>query len=251
MRNIKQILLVALGVMLFASCASEQKDEPKKSLPEFEELTFKTSSDSNFNINIVYQHIVNTAESDIFAAIEESNLELTLPHEGSDVAEDADFEERAEAILQTIIDDGFDAYDLDLVQTAFLTRNEATLCYATSCYTYMGGAAHGYGTLYYTCYDLASGQMYDFRYLNEGEWDEKLRLLIYSKLREVYSETEIFITADDIYVPESVLLTDVGLLLIYQPYEIAPYSTGIVQVELTDEDIASTGAPLLWVAEAE
>lgn len=250
MKKIRDLLLFALCAVILASCASEQKDEQNGSLPEFEELTFKTPSDSNFNINIVYQHIVNTAESDIFAAIEESNLELTLPREESDVEADADFEERAEALLQTIIDDGFDAYDLDLVQTAFLTRNNATLCYATSCYTYMGGA-HGYGTLHYTCYDLASGQMYDFRYLNEGEWDTELRMLIYNKLREVYSESELFITPDKIYVPESVLLTDVGLLLIYQPYEIAPYSTGIVQVELTDEDIAATGAPLLWVAEAE
>lgn len=250
MKNIKHILLLALGAVVLASCASEQKKEPTDSLPEFEELTFKTPSDSNYNINIVYQQIANTEVSDIFASIEESNLELTLPSEESDVAADAGFEERAEALLQTIIDDGFDTYDLDLVQTAFLTRNNATLCYATSSYTYMGGA-HGYGTLHYTCYDLASGQMYDFRYLNTGEWEEELRLLIYNKLREVYSESELFIAPDKIYVPESVLLTDVGLLLIYQPYEIAPYSTGIVQVELTDEEIASTGAPLLWVAEAE
>lgn len=250
MKKLKQILLLALGVVALAACASEQKDEPAEAIPEFEELTFRTSGDGNYNINIVYQHIANTEVSEIFASIEESNLELTLPREESDVAADAGFEERAEALLQTIIDDGFDAYDLDLVQTAFLTRNNATLCYATSCYTYMGGA-HGYGTLLYTCYDLASGQMYDFQYLNAGEWEDELRMLIYQKLREVYSESELFITPDKIYVPESVLLTDVGLLLIYQPYEIAPYSTGIVQVELTDEDIAATGAPLLWVAEAE
>ena len=38
-------------------------------------------------------------------------------------------------------------------------------------------------------------------------------------------------------MPESVLITDTGLLLVYQPYELAPYSYGMVTVELTDEEL--------------
>lgn len=250
MRKFKQILLLLLGAATLAACGGGGDEKSTTPLPEFEELTFTTSSRSSYNINIVYQHIANTEASDTYAAIETSNMELTFPHDEYGVAPNADFEERAAALVRDIEEDGFEVFELDLVQTAFLTRDNTVLCYANSRYAYAGGA-HGISSLYYVCYDLASGQMYDFGYLNEGEWDESLRKLIHAKLYEIYDATELSVAPDQLYIPDSVLITDVGLLLVYQPYEIGPYSLGQVSVELTDEDIAATGAPMLWVEQNE
>mgnify|MGYP003450229049 FL=1 len=47
------------------------------------------------------------------------------------------------------------------------------------------------------------------------------------------------------------LITESGLMLVYQPYDIAPYSEGILSVELSDEAIAATGAPLVWIKDFE
>ncbi|MBR3940000.1 MAG: hypothetical protein IKJ67_08545 [Bacteroidales bacterium] len=84
MKKIRDLLLFALCAVILASCASEQKDEQNGSLPEFEELTFKTPSDSNFNINIVYQHIVEHGAKTILKRWVEinpwsgDNIELNL-----------------------------------------------------------------------------------------------------------------------------------------------------------------------------
>ena len=42
-------------------------------------------------------------------------------------------------------------------------------------------------------------------------------------------------------------LTESGVVFIYQPYEVAPYSEGIISVEISDEELAEVEAPLLWV----
>ena len=66
----------------------------------------------------------------------------------------------------------------------------------------------------------------------------------------VCCDEELFgTTPETAYVPSAVRITDTGLLLEYQPYEVAPYCVGIVGIELTDDQIAATGAPLIWIDE--
>jgi hypothetical protein len=42
------------------------------------------------------------------------------------------------------------------------------------------------------------------------------------------------------------MLSDEGVVLVYQPYEVASYSEGIISVEITDEELEQMAVPLLW-----
>jgi len=76
-----------------------------------------------------------------------------------------------------------------------------------------------------------------------------VRHLISERRNAEYGEELFGTTPETAYVPSAVRITDTGLLLEYQPYEVAPYCVGIVGIELTDDQIAATGAPLIWIDE--
>lgn len=98
----------------------------------------------------------------------------------------------------------------------------------------------------YECFDLVSGALYDFSYLFEDAWSDAVRELVYNKLKEEYGVLLIE-SAEELPVTRSVLITDTGLLFVYNPYAVACFAAGILSVEFSDEEIAATGAPLLWV----
>ena len=85
-------------------------------------------------------------------------------------------------------------------------------------------------------------------YLFEGEWGDAIRRLIYAKLNDVEPDNLIE-NVDMIPIADSVLITSRGLTLVYQPYAVASFAQGIISLDLSDEEIAATGAPLVWVDE--
>lgn len=251
MRRFYTVSATLLAVVMLAACGGERKNKERPLLPEFEELTFAEQREGCYDVKISYQHIKNCEASPAFELIERRNIELTLPYVEALEGVDVSFEERVEGYMEEfrkMFDSEYmTSCSLNLRHAAFFARNNTVLCYERDLYTYLGGA-HGMNMLHYTCYDVATGQHYDFSYLNGGEWAEALSALICNRLLENYAPNELFLgESQRLHVPDSVLITDEGLLLVYQPYEIAPYSTGIVTVELSDADIAATGAPLLWV----
>ena len=126
-----------------------------------------------------------------------------------------------------------------------MTRDDRVVCYETYLEKYSGGV-HGGCSLLYECFDLMSGALYDFSYLFEDAWSDAVRELVYNKLKEEYGVLLIE-SAEELPVTRSVLITDTGLLFVYNPYAVACFAAGILSVEFSDEEIAATGAPLLWV----
>jgi hypothetical protein len=101
--------------------------------------------------------------------------------------------------------------------------------------------------LLYDCYDLATGGLYDFSYLTDGEWAEAVQTLIYDRLNEACDDVIFVASPKSVYIPRSVKITESGLLLVYQPYEVASFDAGIISVEISDEELLYCGAPLVWV----
>lgn len=97
-------------------------------------------------------------------------------------------------------------------------------------------------------FDLATGQLYDFTYLFDGEWSACVRELLFDKLLEIEPYTFVE-SADALPAANSALVTERGVMFVYQPYAVASFASGIISITLTDEEIATTGAPLVWVVE--
>lgn len=245
------ILFVAIAT-IFVGC--NRKNSDGAPLPRFEEFIFDHHNEGVSRTVVLFQRIKNADKSEALALIDTANYRRTFAERIDENSTTFDLDAIAEAIREEISEEGVlsgTECEYRIEQMPILAREGRVVCFETSYYVYMGGA-HGFESLIYDCYDVASGSLYDFGYLVEDVWGDAMRTLIYNKLRYEYAEA-VFpnITPENIHIPESVLITESGLMLVYQPYDIAPYSAGILSVEISDEAIAATGAPLVWIKDFE
>ncbi len=237
-------------MLLFAvACGSERRNSEGALLPEFDEFVLCSADEGLYSVDIRYQRIANADKSDVLAAIDRMNYLHTFDE---CAVEPADVEYSAQLLVEEYASscteiDGVEclgcSYTLD--QQALLCRDDSVVCFETCVDIYSGGA-HGGTSLLCECYDVATGRLYDFGYLVDGEWAAAVRGIIYDRLSALCDGLLFLASADDVYIPRSAQLTDDGLLLVYQPYEVAAYDEGIISVELSDEELAAVGAPLLW-----
>lgn len=246
-------LLLVLGAStIFVAC--NRKNSDGATLPRFEEYSFEDYNEGVSRTVILFQRIKNADRSEALARIDTLNYRRTFAERIDENSAIFDLDAIAATLKTEIGEEGVLAgveCEYRIEQLPILAREGRVVCFETSYYLFTGGA-HGYESLIYDCYDVATGSLYDFGYLVEDVWGDAMRALIYNKVCHEYGN-RVFadITPDNIHIPESVLITESGLMLVYQPYDIAPYSEGILSVELSDEAIAATGAPLVWIKDYE
>ena len=235
-------LIVMLGVV---SCAEEQRDSL---LPEFEPFELSVDTDECL-VEICYQRISNVGDNTVWADIEMQNYANSF--EGY-VLDPMDIEASAQLLVDEYAEGGAinlrhscSGYRYTMEQSTHFTRNNTILCYETYVESFTGGIHSTYG-LWYECFDLATGQCYDFGYLFEGEWGDAMRELAFERLTEVKPVNFVESVAD-MPMARTVLITEDGIAFVYQTYSVASFAAGIITLEFTDEEIAATGAPLVWV----
>lgn len=252
LKSMKRIVMMSAvaATLLAAGCNRGEKAVA----PSIETVEFsaEAAEPSPYTVTAAYCRITNADDSTVLTAIERANRERIF---GAEATADlqADFDAMVERLAGEYVccDEELShsfTYQFSALQNCETTRGGTILCYQTSYYIYTGGA-HGLGSVEYDCYDLTTGQRYEFGYLGEDEWAPSVRQLISERLNAEYGEELFGTTPETAYVPSAVRITDTGLLLEYQPYEVAPYCVGIVGIELTDDQIAATGAPLIWIDE--
>jgi hypothetical protein len=244
MRFLRNYITIALALCI-VSCSQQ---EQKELLPEFNTFEYELIEEARYNITISYEHIANTSESEAFARIDSMNYHTTF---GEYALENRDLKSSAEKLSQETVatmeefNIGEMMCEMHLYQVASLVRNNSVVCYDTVMETNFGGV-HPIVNHTYECYDLASGNVYDFGYLADGEWVEALQALIYDKLIEEHGDSTLLISPSTMHLPSAVYLTDTGIAFQFQPYEIGTADIGSVTVEVSDEELAATGAPLVW-----
>ena len=233
-----------------AVCAVACADEAKKSsdIPEFETFEYELTDEGNYSFTISYEHITNTSDSEAFAIIEELNYQATF---GEYALEEQNLQSSAEALVADAMAN-MEAYnyadmfcEMHIYQVASIIRNKSIVCYDTFIETNFGGV-HPIVTHIYECYDIASGNAYDFSYLHDVEWYDALVAVIYEKLAAEHGGHLFVTSADDLHLPLVIYLTDGGIVFQYQTFEIADGSLGSIGVELTDAELEAVGAPLVW-----
>lgn len=93
-------------------------------------------------------------------------------------------------------------------------------------------------------YNLTTGELIDLSYLHEGEWVNRLDKAIYDHLPDFTRPHKD--TPDNLTEYAEIMITDGGLLFQYKPYEVASFADGFVEVEITNEELASLGVPMPW-----
>ena len=109
-------------------------------------------------------------------------------------------------------------------------------------YSYTGGA-HGYGSSHYLLFSKTEGEMIDTPHLVQDQ--KGFMALAEKKFRAQYrlddasplNEQGFMFEGDRFHLPENIGYTSSGLKLIYNPYEIAPYSEGQIIIDIPYEEV--------------
>jgi hypothetical protein len=109
-------------------------------------------------------------------------------------------------------------------------------------YGYTIGAAHGYGTSTYINYSITNKCILTLDNLfDKGQLPEVLET-VRTSARDLYPHSMINI--DDITLVGNFRLTPQKIVFVYQPYDIAPYSMGVVEIPVNIYDLFETLSPL-------
>ena len=112
------------------------------------------------------------------------------------------------------------------------------------------GGAHGVKDVWYTCVNLNNGSVITGDDLFIDDYESFLTPLILGKLVEIRKvespkelEKEGFFDTSDIRPNNNFYLNEKGITYVYNPYEIAAYYIGTLEVFIPYEDITVILAP--------
>ena len=119
---------------------------------------------------------------------------------------------------------------------------QRTLVMGIDTYGYFFGAAHGYGTSTYINYSLSERCIITADNLFEADKVEEVIETVKDIARERYASKEVNI--DDINSINTFRITPKQVVFVYQPYDIAPYYMGVIEIPVNIYDLYETLTPL-------
>lgn len=133
-----------------------------------------------------------------------------------------------------VINDGWMNHDYETYNTILYNAN-GILSYSNYTYTYSGGA-HGLGTKVCFVYDVYENKTIDIYSIFKEEHIDDVLTLIKEDL--IKNEVGVF-DMNNVNVTENFFVDEKGIHWIYNPYEIASYAEGIIEVVLPYSKIQS------------
>lgn len=138
------------------------------------------------------------------------------------------------------------------MEARYLTANEVAsdvslltpnlLVIEVSHYSYMAHAAHGMSTRHFLNYSIKEHTLLTPENFFTEDAAKSLGAMIKSAAQEKYSENALF--ADAVYTINNFRITDESIEFVYQPYDVGPYSSGIITVPINYYSIQPYLTPL-------
>lgn len=238
----KKILLVtAVLLCLSTSCNREKNIE----LVTFEYSDPACESCARISLNYPLTPGNNRTERKINAAMEQwvaEAIDLSQEDTPSNI-QDAitEFKESYQRIRDDFPDEYHTSWETTVIgELCYQDKNLLAFCMET--YSYTGGA-HGYGSTHYLLFDKKKERFIERDQLIKDE--EGLTALAEKKFRARYAlhaeaplnEQGFMFEGDRFHLPHNIGYTANGIKLIYNPYEIAPYSEGQITLEIPFEEV--------------
>lgn len=101
--------------------------------------------------------------------------------------------------------------------------------------SYDCGAAHGTYNTTFVNYSVSDGRILSVADLMKPGYEMKLTALLRDKV--LADKVDLIVPADKIGIPADFRITDSGISFLYGLYEIAPYSSGEIQVDFDGYDL--------------
>ena len=235
----KNTLLVLFCSLLFISCGKEEK------------LVFENMSFSNNNctqcpdiqIDIPQALDNRKISSTINSAIREEVISL-LSYE-----EDVEVDDIPSAItsfnnsykgLQEMFPDESIPWEA-MIEASIAYENNDLITVQLDSYIFTGGA-HGYGSTRFLNFEKNSGQELARKDLfkNHRKFvdfaEERFRKQEKIPGNQSINSTGLMFELDEFYLPENIGFTEEGLKLLYNPYEVASYADGTIELTIPYEE---------------
>lgn len=104
-------------------------------------------------------------------------------------------------------------------------------------YSYPCMAAHGVQSTTFINFCMTDGKIIEISDLLKKDYQKPLEKIIRNKIKE--QGVDLLVALNEVQIPVEFAITSKGLLFSYDPYQIAPYSEGTVQVEVPVGEIES------------
>lgn len=138
---------------------------------------------------------------------------------------------RAYHIPDSIINCGFVYTSLS---TTLLTPR--TVVWEVDRETYAYHAAHANRWTGYLNYNLTDGKILSLSDLMKPGYEKELTELLRQKVKEE-EDIQLLVKPEDIELPKAFAITSDGLLFSFNPYSIAPYSEGIIKIDIPVDEL--------------
>ncbi|RLD26699.1 MAG: DUF3298/DUF4163 domain-containing protein [Bacteroidetes bacterium] len=234
--NLKKIVLLIIISLTIFSCDQEID-------LTFSEINFEKIQNAIIDINVpnaegdidvsesinstIANFIVNTISFSEDSLINISLNEAVIKFDSIYIAFKEDFEENS-LVWEALIDG------------EVIYQSPAITCIAINSYLNTGGA-HGNMTISFLNFNSQTGQLLliDDYIKNRPDFIKLAEEYFNIELQESSDETNFddYFFGEDFHLPENIGFSDDGVILLYNVYEIAPYSEGITEFTIPFEEV--------------
>jgi hypothetical protein len=229
-----RVFLFSVGVfMFFFNC-----EEPTKTT--FSDISISTENNNIVEINIPKANGNSNATDYINTSIEETvinALHIGAPNdiqyrtiEESIASFNKEYED-----FKTDFPESFQIWEAQIDGEVIFQSPEIISISITS-YLNTGGA-HGILNIFFLNFESITGKqiMNTELFTNIGAFKQIAQI----HFNEAIKEKDMLFESDKFELPENISYTEDGLVLLYNTYEIAPYSTGIIEFSIPFDEIES------------
>lgn len=240
---------IVLAALVFVGCSNELSAPSQKVFSQTDLPSCETAECPEIHVDYIEYPVKKAREDSLNAAVKEfiiSALYLDDPKQQS-VA--STIESAAKGFIDSYYRDHAEFPDLAAAYFAEISvteshRSESLLSLEMTQYKYVGGA-HGNGTTAYANFDASTGKKIpNVDLFSDFEGFTKLAEDHFRKAYTISEEGSInadrfWFDEDRFYVPESVGFAKDSVVLHYNPYEIASYADGPIEVKIALIDAAA------------
>lgn len=253
-----KIFLIALAVVLGGygvARVQAQTRNTEPTMPVFKTVNAVVGDTTVCYSKCAYLMIANANESKALAKINRQNYEQLFGKYASTTTIDIEGALERMRLEDFKLSMGWDEeYVAPLYsrfsQKATLSHHNKLLCIATfGAYNWDAtGWVHDQEFMRFSNFNLSTGELIDLSYIAKGKWVNALNKLIFDKLDPSIQEShKDYEEPIDYASLAEIKITGNGLLFRYSPEVIAEYMWGFVDVELSNEELASLGVPMPWI----
>ena len=244
-------LRILLLFVLFASCAEEKEKEKKPRPLQFEKKSIvkkagKSCDTAEYDCTIISLEILRAkggenVSGEINEKLEEHVIKMVSSEPDSAITDleelsnyfISDYQNAAESFSE---EPPWEAY----VNQSVYKKDKDLISVGVTTEIFSGGA-HGYKTLTFLNFNPETGEVYSREDLFTPEFKKYIEEIFRREqnipLEDNINSTGFWFENDSFHLPENIGFEGDNVILVYNSYEIAPYSAGDFYMEIPVEDV--------------